>query len=131
MRSFLCTGDTGPIHVCPDPFSLFALEGAGHETSLACVSSADSALSRSRLCCSLACLSSGDSALSRSRLCCSLASLCKLYSYYGASALCTKEMLHIYVKLEHAYTRNVNVRWTDRQTDRHDHRSTGILRTSN
>ena len=33
MRSFLCTGDTGPIHVCPGPFSLFALEGAGHETN--------------------------------------------------------------------------------------------------
>ena len=28
------TGDTGPIHVCPDPFSLFALEGAGHETTI-------------------------------------------------------------------------------------------------
>ena len=41
-------------------------------------------------------------------------------------------MLHICVKLEHAYIRNVNVRWThthththtDRQTDRHDHRLT-------
>ena len=29
-------------------------------------------------------------------------------------------MLHIYIKLEHAYIRNVNVRWTDRQ----DHRLT-------
>ena len=29
-------------------------------------------------------------------------------------------MLHICVKLEHAYIRNVNVRWTDR----HDHRLT-------
>ena len=25
--------DTGSIHGRPDPFSLFALEGAGHETS--------------------------------------------------------------------------------------------------
>ena len=33
-------------------------------------------------------------------------------------------MLHICVKLEHLYIRNVNVRWTDRWTDRHDHRLT-------
>ena len=46
-------------------------------------------------------------------------------------------MLHTCVKLEHAYIRNVNVRWTDhgfynpwtdgqtdRWTDRHDHRLT-------
>ena len=37
-------------------------------------------------------------------------------------------MLHTCVKLEHAYIRNVNVRWTDGQmdrwTDRHDHRLT-------
>ena len=37
-------------------------------------------------------------------------------------------MLHICVKLEHAYIRNVNLRWTHththRQTDRHDHRLT-------
>ena len=42
--------------------------------------------------------------------------------------LCMREMLHICVKLEHAYIRNVNVHWTDRQTDRrtdrHDHRLT-------
>ena len=39
---------------------------------------------------------------------------------------CTREMLHICVKLEHAYIRNVNVRWTHRQMDRdrHDHRLT-------
>ena len=39
-------------------------------------------------------------------------------------SLCTREMLHICVKLEHAYIRNVNVRWTHRHTDRHDHRLT-------
>ena len=33
-------------------------------------------------------------------------------------------MLHICVKLEHAYIRNVNVRWTHTHTDRHDHRLT-------
>ena len=33
-------------------------------------------------------------------------------------------MLHICVKLEHAYIRNVNDTPTDRQTDRHDHRLT-------
>ena len=27
-----CTGETGPIHVYPDPFSPHALKGAGHET---------------------------------------------------------------------------------------------------
>ena len=32
-------------------------------------------------------------------------------------------MLHICVKLEHAYIRNVNVRWTHR-LDRHNHRLT-------
>ena len=41
-------------------------------------------------------------------------------------SLCTREMLHICVKLEHAYIRNVNVRWTHTytHTDRHDHRLT-------
>ena len=29
---FLCMGNKGPIHICPDPFLLFALEGAGHDT---------------------------------------------------------------------------------------------------
>ena len=30
-------GDTDSIHSRPDPFSLFALEGAGHETSCSAV----------------------------------------------------------------------------------------------
>ena len=32
-RTVGCTGETGSIHGRPDPFSLFALEEAGHETS--------------------------------------------------------------------------------------------------